>query len=179
MTEKLIFAQTIEGLIRSLGEELTPQVTHGLRQRGLDLSAALLPAYPLSVWIEVLSFVARERHPDLASDEAVAAVGRDFMDGYAQTLVGRAMVPMMRLIGPRRTLARVTRQFRTGNNFSDTRLTEVSATEYQLWVNEVQLAGWYVGILSRGLELAGGRDVKVELLQRDAGAGSFRVRWTA
>lgn len=178
MTEKLIFAQTFEGLLRSLAGKLTPQLTEGLRHRGLDLSLALLPAYPLSVWIEVLSFVARERHPGLALDAAVAAVGRDFMDGYAETMVGRAMTAMMRLIGPRRTLERVTRQFRTGNNFSDTRLTEVSATEYRLWVNEVQLAGWYVGILSRGLELAGGKEVKVELLERDAGAGTFRVRWT-
>ena len=178
MTEKLIFAQTIEGLLRSLGGRVTPQLTEGLRLRGLNLSAALLPAYSLSVWVEVLSFVATQLHPGLALDEAVAAVGREFMDGYAQTLVGRAMVPMMRLIGPRRTLERVTRQFRTGNNFSETRLNQLSPSEFTLWVNEVQLAGWYIGILSRGLELAGSREVKIELLSREAGAGTFRVRWT-
>ena len=178
MTEKLIFAQTFEGLLRSLGGNLTPQLSAGLRQRGLDLSVSLRPAYPLRVWIEVLSFVARELHPGLAPDTAVAAVGRTFMDGYGETMVGRAMMAMMRLIGPRRTLERVTRQFRTGNNFSETKLSLVGATEYHLWVNEVQLAGWYVGILSRGLELAGGKEVKVELLQRDAGGGTFRVRWT-
>ena len=178
MTEKLIFAQTFEGLLRSLGGKLTPQLVAGLRERGLDTSASLLPAYPLRVWIEVLSFVARQCHAGLAPDAAVAAVGRHFMDGYGETMVGRAMMAMMRLIGPRRTLERVTRQFRTGNNFSETKLTPVGATEYHLWVNEVQLAGWYVGILSRGLEMAGGREVEVELLQRDAGAGTFRVRWT-
>lgn len=177
MMEKLIFAQTFEGLLRSLGGKVTPQLTEGLRLRGLNLSAALLPAYPLSVWVEVLSFVATQQ-PGMGLDEAVAAVGREFMDGYAQTLVGRAMVPMMRLIGPRRTLERVTRQFRTGNNFSETRLNQVSPTEFTLWVNEVQLTGWYIGILSRGLELAGGREVKVELLSREAGSGTFRVRWT-
>lgn len=179
MTEKLIFAQTFEGLLRSLSGKLSPQLVAGLRERGLDPGATLLPAYPQRVWIEVLSFVARELHPGLPLEAAVAAVGRSFMDGYAETMVGRAMVAMTRLLGPRRTLERVNRQFRTGNNFTETRLTLVSGTEYHLWVNEVRLAGWYVGILSRGLELAGGKAVQVELHQRDEPGGTFRVKWTA
>lgn len=178
MTEKLIFAQTFEGLLRSFHAQLSPRLASGLRQRGLDPMAALLPAYPQSVFIEVVTFVAGELHPGLPPEEAIAAVGRGFMDGYGETMVGRAMLAMMRLIGPRRTLERVTRQFRTGNNFSETRLTEVGPTEYQLWVNEVRLPGWYIGILSRGLELAGAQGVRVELLALEAGGGRFCVKWS-
>jgi uncharacterized protein (TIGR02265 family) len=177
MTEKLIFAQTFEGLLRSLGARLSPRLSAGLRERGLDPTATLLPAYPQQVFIEVLSFLAVELHPGQPLEVAITSIGRGFMDAYGETMVGRAMMAMMRLIGPRRTLERVTRQFRTGNNFSETRLTPVSATEYHLWVNEVRLPGWYIGILSRGLELAGGKEVKVELLQRDDSGGSFRVKW--
>lgn len=177
MTEKLIFAQTFEGLLRSLSGKLTPALTAGLRERGLDPGATLLPAYPRQVFTDVISFVARELHPGLSPDAGVIAVGRTFMDGYGETMIGRAMMAMMRLIGPRRTLERVTRQFRTGNNYSETKLIAVGATEYHLWVNEVRLPGWYIGIVSRGLELAGGLDVKVELSQHDEAGGTFVVKW--
>lgn len=179
MTEKLIFAQTFEGLLRSLRGQLPPRLASGLRERGLDPAAPLRPAYPQAVFLEVVTFMAGELHPGLAPDAAIAAVGRGFMDGYGETMVGRAMMAMMRVIGPRRTLERVTRQFRTGNNYSETRLTPVGATEYHLWVNEVRQPGWYVGILSRGLELAGGQEVEVELLQAEGAAATFRVRWRA
>ena len=178
MTEKLIFAQTFEGLLRSLTGKLTPRLATGLRERGFDPGAPLLPAYPQAVFIEVVSFLSRELHPGLGPEAAVCAVGRGFMDGYGETMVGRAMMAMMRLIGPRRTLERVSRQFRTGNNFSETKLTPIGATEYHLWVNEVRLPGWYIGLLSRGLELAGGKDVRVEVIHCDQAGGNFRVQWT-
>lgn len=178
MTEKLIFAQTFEGLLRSLTGKLTPRLATGLRERGFDPGLPLLPAYPQAVFVEVVSFLSRELHPGLGPDDASCALGRGFMDGYGETMVGRAMMAMMRLIGPRRTLERVSRQFRTGNNFSETKLTPVGATEYHLWVNECRLPGWYIGLLSRGLELAGAKAVKVELIHRDQAGGNFRVQWT-
>lgn len=179
MTEKLIFAQTFEGLLRSLTGKLTPRLSAGLKVRGFDPTVALLPAYPQVVFIEVMVFLASELHPGLPSDAGICALGRGFMDGYGETMVGRAMMAMMRVIGPRRTLERVSRQFRTGNNFSETRLSAVGATEYHLWVNECRLPGWYIGLLSRGLELAGGKAVSVELIHRDEAGGNFGVKWAA
>lgn len=179
MTQKLIFAQTFEGLLRSIGAKLTPRLAAGLKERGLDPGAHLLPAYPQAVFLEVLPFVAGELHPGLTPEAGMAEVGRRFMDSYGETMVGRAMMAMQRLIGPRRTLERVTRQFRTANNYSETRLTALGPTEYQLWVNEVRLPGWYLGILSRGLELAGAKEVQVRLKERDAqGGGTFTVKWS-
>ncbi|MFZ5442560.1 MAG: DUF2378 family protein [Myxococcota bacterium] len=178
MAEKLIFSQTIEGLLRSVSGRLTPELMAGMKARGIDPSAPLLPAYPVRVFIDVVSWLATELHPGRPLDDAVCQVGRAFMDSYGETMVGRAMLAMIRLIGPRRTLERVTRQFRTGNNFSDTRLTPRSATEYDLWVNEVSMVGWYLGLLSRGVELAGAKGVEVTLLSHDAAGAVFRVRWS-
>ena len=43
MTEKLIFAQTFEGLLRSLTGKLTPRLATGLRERGWAVERVLLP----------------------------------------------------------------------------------------------------------------------------------------
>ncbi len=180
MAEKLIFSQTFEGLLRSLGGgKISPRLAAGLKERGVDPGKPLLPAYPKEDFTAVITFLARELHPGLPVDAAITQIGRGFMDGYGETMVGRAMLAMIRLIGPRRTLERVTRQFRTGNNYSDTRLTERGPCEFDLWVNEVIIPGWYVGIIGRGVELSGAKDVKVELVSQDAAGGTFRVRWSS
>ena len=178
MAEKLIFAQTIEGLIRSLGpSKLTPQLVEGLLTRGVDPTRPLVPAYPKDVFIAVVKFLASELHPDQPLDRAVALLGRGFVDAYGQTMVGTGLLAMIRLIGPKRTLERVTREFRTGNNYSDTRLTALGETEYDLWVNEALMPGWYIGILSRGLELAGAKAVNVVLTSQGSEGGIFRITW--
>ncbi len=179
MTENLVFAQTFEGLLRSVQGHLTPPVVAGLKARGLDVSRPLLPAYPLSLFAEVVTFLAEQLHPGLESEAAVVLIARHFMDAYGETMVGRAMMAMIRLIGPRRALERVTRQFRTANNYSETRLLARGPTEYELWVNDVRMPGWYIGIVSRGLELAGGKNVKVEVLGSRHGAEcTFRCTWS-
>lgn len=177
MSEKLIFLQTFEGLVRAYGTRFTPELLTNFKLYGFD-PERLLPAYPQKSFIEVVRLLGRALHPGLSEDDAIREVGRGFINGYEDTLVGRAMLAMIRIIGPRRTLERLTRQFRTGNNFSDTRLTQVSASEYQLWCNEVRLPGWYQGIVSRGLEVAGAKDVTVEFVNRDdSGGGTFLIRW--
>lgn len=180
MVEKLIFSQTFEGLLRVVGSrQMTPVIEEGLRARGLDVKRPLLPAYDHRVFLEVVPFLAKHLHPRLGEDPAIVALARDFVDAFGFTLIGRALLAMIRVIGPRRTLERLTRQLRTANNFSQTRVTERSATGYDVWVNEVAMPGWYQGIFERGLELAGAHQVKVVLAERSAGAGTFRVDWSA
>lgn len=176
-TEKLIFAQTFEGLFRSVQTRLTPALQQGLKQRGVDLTRPLLPAYSHEVFTEVMLYLAAQLHPLIEEDEAVTLLGRGFMEGFGETMIGRAMLAAMRLIGPRRTLERVSRQFRAGNNFTETKLTPVNERTFELWINEVRLPGWYIGIVSRGLELAGGAQVKVEIIGREGRSGTFRITW--
>ncbi len=177
MSEKLIFLQTFEGLVRAYGARFTPELLTNFRLYGFD-PERLLPAYPQKTFIEVLRLLGRALHPGASEEDAILQIGRGFIDGYGETLVGRAMLAMIGIIGPRRTLERLTRQFRTGNNFSDTRLTQSGANEYQLWCNEVRLPGWYQGIVSRGLEVAGAKGVTVAFVNRDdSGGGTFLIRW--
>lgn len=178
MAEKLIFAQTFEGLVRSIGPRLTPELRRGMRERGFNADVRLEPAYSQDVFISVVQYLAQALHPSLPLEEGTAQVGRVFMDGFGETLIGRAMLGMMRVIGPAGSLKRVTQNFRTGNNFSQTRLTQLGPRQYELWVNELRMPGWYVGIISRGLELAGAKNARVVLDRRDpVQGGHFRVEW--
>ncbi|MBL8914994.1 MAG: DUF2378 family protein [Archangium sp.] len=179
MPDKLIFAQTFEGLLRSLSGKLTPQLVQGMRERGVDAEHALESSYPMETFIAVVHYLAGELHPALPLEEGVAVLGRGFLDGFGETMIGRAMLAMLRIIGPHNSLKRLTQEFRTGNNYSETRLVQRGERSYDLWVNELRMPGWYVGVVSRGLELAGARGSTVQLQSRDAVGGTFRVEWTA
>ncbi|MBE2253514.1 MAG: DUF2378 family protein [Myxococcus sp.] len=176
MTEKLIFAQTVEGLIRGLGP-LNEQARQQLRACGVDVDRPLRPAYPLEQFLAALDWAGTMVAPSEPSEAQAEAVGRRFMDAYQETMIGRAMVAGLRIIGPWRTLERLSNKFRTGNNFSETRLTRLGPTEAELWCNVVSRPGWYLGLLGRGLELAGAKDVQVRLIANDAEGGRFHVRW--
>jgi len=177
MADKLIFAQTFEGQLRALGTRLDARVADQLRKAGIDPAAELKPAYPLAVFQHLIVLVGEAVAPGQPPEEQAFEAGRAFIDGYGHTMVGRAMLGMMRVIGPRRSLERLSRQFRTGNNFSETTLRERGDGQYELWVNQVTLPGWYRGILTAGLERAGAKDVTVELERHADDAGTFRVSW--
>ena len=72
---------------------------------------------------------------------------------------------------------RMSKSFRTGNNFSETRVDEPSPGRHELWCSHVTLAGWCRGIIEAGLTLAGGREVKATLLRREADGAVFAVEW--
>lgn len=176
MAEKLIFAQTVEGLLRAMGPlDETAKTT--LRQAGIDPDKRLLPAYPLEQFIAALDFAAARVAPGRPRDDQSHEIGRRFMEGYQETLIGQALVAAMRVIGPWRTLERLSNKLRTGNNFSATELIRVGPTEAELWCNQTTRPGWYSGIISRGLEFAGAHDVQVEVLMHGPDGGRFRVLW--
>ncbi len=177
MPDKLIFAQTFEGLFRALGDKLDAPLVAELRTLGVDPTTELKPAYPLDVFLQVVRRVGQTLAPGAPEAEQSELAGRRFILGYGHTMVGRAMLGMMRVIGPRRTLERLSRQFRTGNNFSETTLKELSPGAFELWVNQCKNPGWYRGIIAAGLEHAGARDVSVEVVRHGEEGGTFHVRW--
>ncbi|MCU0699964.1 MAG: DUF2378 family protein [Myxococcaceae bacterium] len=174
--EHLIFSQTVEGLLRAVGP-LSPEVRAHFKTLGLDVDRPLRPAYPLDAFVQMLDFAGGLVAPGQPPLEQTRELGRRFMDAYQNTLIGRAMVAGMRVIGPWRTLDRLSHKFRTGNNFSETHLSRLGPTEAKLWCNRVSRPGWYLGVIGRGLELAGAQDVTVRLIDQDVAGGTFHVQW--
>src|SRR5258706_9528544 len=108
MPEKLVFENAIEGLfVRGLGNKVTPGLRAELVTLGIDLSKKLPPAVSREAWYKALAAAARHCFPSLEREAALRAVGVVLMKGVEETFFGRAMAPMVRLLGTRRLLERV------------------------------------------------------------------------
>ncbi len=176
MDEQVIFASTFTGLSRAFGPTLDSGAEH-LRRVGIDFSKDLHPAYPLPVFHEVLKYLAASLGSEGTEDDRVYLVGRRFVHGYTETAIGKATVFLARAIGPKRMLERLSRQFRSGNNYSQTKLVQLGPTEFELWCNSVKYPGWYRGLVTEGLGIAGAKDPVVTLKSLDPNGATFSIRW--
>lgn len=175
--EKLVFSHAIEGYLRAVRPVLDASLTDELLALGIDASKPLLPVYPLDVLRQALVVGARRMSPTLSQDDALVALGRRHADSYAETLVGRALKTAIRLIGPARTLDRIARQFRTANNYSESKVKHHAPGKAQLWCNDVSHPPYYSGLIAGMLTIAGGTHVSVKVNRHDAEGAFFDIEW--
>ncbi len=180
-TPEVVFTDAVEGLFfKGLGARVTPELRAELKALGLDLEARLLPAYSRQVWNAAIALAAARTWPQLEVGEAHVLLGRTFIAGYQQTLLGKALTGMARMLGPLKTLGRMGRNLRTGGSYNETTLTPEGPTLVRFWINEPYLDPGYVkGLLQGTLEACGARNSSVEVVTVDAQGATYRVRWDA
>jgi uncharacterized protein (TIGR02265 family) len=172
---KLVFAHTVEGLFkRVLGPKATPQLKAELAALGLT--------GPVDVeqerWVSALKVVVRHLYPGVPPDEAYFRLGRELIAGYEETLLGRAAMGMMRLLGPQRTVRRVMVNLRSANNYAEATSKELSANRYEVWVNECNGNPNYLrGVLFEALARSGAKNLKMDTTAFDGHAATFAVSW--
>ncbi len=177
----VVYSTSVEALfVRELGPRMTGRLRARLLEAGLDLGRPLEPSYPLERWKGFVREAARELYPRLPVEDAYSHLGAGFIDGFLKTFIGRATVSVLRVMGPRRGLKRISQSLRAGNNFSEARWLERGPTEVELWLNDVfaDHPAFAVGLLTRGHTACGARDVVVDALGFDGTAATLRVRWT-
>ncbi|RKH14628.1 DUF2378 family protein [Corallococcus sp. CA053C] len=179
--ERVIFGNTVDSLYRkTLLPHLPPALVERLRGRGLDLKAPLLAAYPLATWVECLDDVGRTLHPDQPLDVARRLLGKRMIEGYAETLMGGAVLALARVVGPVRSLERMQHNFRSGNNFTETRLTVLGPTAADLWFNEPErMEGFAEGVLEEGLLRIGVHGLTLHRTRHSPDAVTYHLEWTA
>lgn len=179
MSERLWFQQSVEGLfVRGLGKAMTPALEEQLRAAGIDLRR-LQPAYPVEAMRRAIDATLAALYPDRSRAEGLAELGRVFMRGYGQTLIGGAMVQFMKVIGPRRSLERMQRNFRTGTNFIETKFTAIDERTVDLWFNDVSgMPELYAGILEEGGRATGTATVSVTMTPGPGEGFTYRVAWS-
>ncbi len=174
-----VFEHTVEGLFRmALGTRLSAAAQQALREAGLDLSRRLLPAYSQDTWKRCLAIAAKDLYPHLSPAEAWRRLGTELMGGLAQTVMGRPMSSVARMLGPLRWLRRLQHTLRGLDNVVEVRLTELSPTACELHFNEVmEQPGFYQGVLEACLAQAGARQVRARVIRREGAGATLHVEW--
>ena len=177
--ELLVYEQTVEGLfVRALGSRLTPECRARLTEAGLDVTRKLKPAYSFQSWMTFIRIAAEELYPGMPLPEATFKLGEAHVEGFRETMMGRAVISLLRVLGPKRTVLRATQNFRAGNNYTETRVTELAPHQFELWMNEVgDFPEFTAGIIHAGVRMSGAQELRVESLGYDGHACTYRITW--
>ncbi|RKG93854.1 DUF2378 family protein [Corallococcus terminator] len=178
MSDEIVYRHTIEGLFRSIGRRLTPDLKNKLRDAGLDLDAQIPRNTPRTVFAEALRITAEHLHPNEELSEGYRQLGVGIIQGMEQTMLGKALVSMWPIFGPERVVVRIRESFATVNNYQQTELDTQGPAHHVIRVSECNgNPGYLQGIIEAGLTKAGARNLRVEPFDFDGHACSYRVRW--
>ena len=174
--QRVIFVAQAEGLLRGLGADVTGRLKQRLKAAELDPDKPFPPGWPSARLGEWLDIASDELYPELPRSEAHRLIGRRFIEGWQGTLIGSASAQFLKLLGTRRALERLTRAFRTGDNYSETSVTFPSENVALVTVKSEPLEHYTAGILDGGLAMMKVRGT-VAIERAVGGVMVFRVEW--
>lgn len=177
--ERVVFEQTIEGLfVTALRSRMSPALQRELKVEGVDLTQRLRPAYSTDVWTKCCLLAAKHVHPSLPVEESMRLLGEAVVEGFASGFLGRALMGVVRVLGPHRALARMRQNFRSGNNYAEATVTKLEETTYEVWMNERGPTRYVCqGIILAGLREAKAVNARVEVIRFDDDSVWFRASW--
>ncbi|GHG97501.1 hypothetical protein GCM10012319_62500 [Comamonas sp. KCTC 72670] len=154
----------------------TGAFAQSLRDIGYDMEAAQ-EYYSLSVWRAALGVARRHVYAGQAPEVANRALGHHYVEGFAQTLVGRIFATAAPLLGTERCLTRLPTYLRAGREDMKMLLEPVQSCEWRIRVVDPDplpdfVAGVVEGVLRRTKVTP-----QVEVLERQISAYALRVRW--
>ncbi|MBL9039778.1 MAG: DUF2378 family protein [Archangium sp.] len=176
--EPYVFPTAVEGLIRAVGDDLTPALKAQLRALELDLDRPFPPAWRGALFPQWVEACATAVFPAASRDEALRQLGRRFVSSWQATLLGSATAVLMRTIGPKRALTRIERAFRTGDNFTRVEVEHLDDGATRLRFSDAQgMPTYYVGILEGGSVMVGANNSRVELEASEPPSAVLMMRY--
>jgi len=173
-----VFSQSMEGLYRALAPH-TPKERAAFLAAGVTSDKHFAPAYPVELHVAILDACADSRFSHLPELQRYTEVGKLFFSGFEKTLIGSALMAMLRVLGPRRTLDRLTRNFRTANNFTEGTLTTFAPNHHHVRINYTVRPGFYRGLLESGVRQAGAKDLTVNVVETKDFATTYELKWAS
>jgi uncharacterized protein (TIGR02265 family) len=178
--QRLVFSHTVEGLFfKALKDRMTDRLRERVRTEAkIDLGARLEPAVSIATWWKCLELCAQELYPDTTVEDAIEEIGLILTRGYFETLVGSALKGILRVIGPSRSLKRMDRSLRSGNNYAEIEVTELTPTRFRFWCNEVGLSRYVMlGLIKGGAEVSGAKNCAGQIMAYDDRGVTIEVWW--
>lgn len=178
--ERLVFNSGFESLFsKEIRARVSPAMNEELKALGLRLDKPFLPAYPIEIWAQVVASCARHVYPEDSAPAAFLKLGRSTIVGFCETLVGRALFPLLRLIGPVRAIDRAARNYAATNNYTKVTLTRVGPASFDFYLNEKHtLPEFDIGVLEEALIQLHVKSPQVRLVSQDAEGFTMRLEWT-
>ena len=88
------------------------------------------------------------------------------------------MFTVVHLLGPDRTVRRMTRNFRTATNYIETTCTEIAPHTYEISFNDVSgVPGFYLGLLEGGFTRAGAKGLAIKVQSQVELGALYRCSW--
>ena len=172
-----VYDHTVDGLFyKALRERLTPAVQRKLKALGIDVEGKP-KSVPHADWVKALELAANELFFGTV-DDRFRQLGHCVMIHHDKTVMGKAVIAVMKLIGPARVLKRVNSTLRSGNNYVQAQFAPTGPTSWEGPVNECNGNPNYIaGVVQQGLIISGGKNVKVEAVGFDGHSAHFRISW--
>lgn len=179
--EQIEFSRSVEALfIKALGPDISAPIKAALKEAGLDLDRPLLPGYPARQFHKWVQIVATMLFPNLVPSEALRQIGQRATRGNEETVIGRAIVAALKLIGPKRTLQRLDRIFRNNNNYQNVAVSELTELSATVTIGQVfSIPTYYQGLLETGVQYTGALNPRVTLVSYENDIATIHMTWDA
>lgn len=173
-SELLVYEHTISALFLDiLGQKLSGRARDAMCTAGIDLSKRMLPGYTLEVFDACMEIAARDVFPELSLPDGMRTIGRLQVEAFASTIVGKASMAILRVVGFERGLRQVARSWAGANNFVDTELVHLPDGTIEVRVNIVgQYPETVQGIILEALKYLG-RPSAQAVIERGSGLGAL------
>jgi uncharacterized protein (TIGR02265 family) len=146
---------------------------------GLDLSRPLHAGYPAEVAEAVLPELARALSPGLSPERAWDVLGARFIGGWQMTDIGRATHEYMRALSHDRAIQRLTRVFRSHNNFTEVVVERESEHVNRLHFSDLLGPPVFTAATMRaGAQQSGAQNVEVTIVSTHGRGATFRLAVT-
>jgi len=175
--ERLVYDITVESMFsRALKGRLNSRVRARVKEAGIDLDAKLEPGYPREVWLRAMRIVVEELYEGVPEERAWFELGERLVVSLRETVLGSATLNVLKLLGPRRALGRMSQTFRAANNYNQAKLEELGPSHFRLWVNEVGVSPHFIaGTVVGTLKAAGAASPRVEIAEFDGQQCTYAI----
>jgi uncharacterized protein (TIGR02265 family) len=181
MSDGVIYRHTVEAFIQRVLLRrglLSLEFDRELKAIGVDASRPT--ELGAEVWIKLLHATARRLSPGKSEADALEDLGREQLRGYVESLVGKALLTVLRLSGPRRALLRTMESYRTADNATRVTSVERGPTQIDLeFSSDFGVPTYVKGLLSETMILLRAKAPTVTFEKTAAGATVFSVSWEA
>lgn len=133
-----MFEGLFERLLKPQGE-----FRAALKTAGYD-AAQSKPEYPIEVWQACLDVTAKFLYPDATRPEAYRRIGKLFMGGYFETIVGRLIAAALPFLSARTFLQRCPRFVKSGLKEMEASVEWLSATKARVLLNGPHVGSCFV-----------------------------------